>query len=158
VFLTRTGLLVLDPATGRVLHQRRFRARINESVNAATPLIANDQIFLSASYGTGALLLNWNRGEPRDVGVNDKSLSSHYNTPVKVGEFLYGIHGRQEYGADLRCVEWASGNVRWSKAGFGCAALIAADGMLIAVAESGALVLLEPSPEAYREKARFAAL
>ncbi|MFL5338889.1 MAG: PQQ-binding-like beta-propeller repeat protein [Gemmataceae bacterium] len=158
VFLTRTGLVVLDPATGKVLHQRRFRARIDASVNAATPLVANDQIFLTASYNTGALLLDWNKGEPRDVWKNDRSLSCHYNTPVKVGDYLYGIHGRQEAGAELRCVEWPTGAVKWAKPGFGCAALIAADGLLVAVAESGEFVLLEPSPEAYREKGRFAAL
>ncbi len=158
IFLTREGLLVLDPESGKVLHQRRFRARIRESVNAATPLVTGEQIFFTASYNTGALLLDWNKGEPRDLWQNDNSLSCHYNTPVKVGDQLYGIHGRQESGAELRCIDWATGQVRWTKRGFGCAALIAADGLLIAVAESGEFVLIEPTPDAYREKSRFAAL
>ena len=158
IFFTREGLLVLDPGTGKVLHQRRFRARIRESVNAATPLVTNDQIFLSASYNTGALLLDWHKGEPRDLWHNDSSLSCHYNTPVKIGEQLYGIHGRQESGAGLRCIDLASGQVRWAKPGFGCAALIAADGQLIAVTEGGDFVLLDPTPDGYREKSRFAAL
>src|SRR5205085_2306947 len=65
--------------------------------------------------------------------------------------------GRQEQGAALRCVEWKTGEVKWHKEGFGCAWLIAADGMLIAVQESGEVALLEASPEGYREQGRFAA-
>ena len=42
------ALLVIEAESGKVLHQRRFRARIRESVNAATPLATNDQIFISA--------------------------------------------------------------------------------------------------------------
>ena len=30
-----------------------------------------------------------------------KSLSSHYNTPVEKDGYLYGIDGRQEQGANL---------------------------------------------------------
>src|SRR5262249_47297901 len=74
------------------------------------------------------------------------------------GSFLFGIHGRQEYGPELRCVEWATGKVGWAKAGFGCASLIAADGLLIAAVETGELVLLEPSEQEYREKGHFQAL
>src|SRR5205814_5931416 len=56
VFFTRTGLVAVDPATGRVLYQFRWRSRQAASVNAATPIVVNDQIFLSASYSTGAVL------------------------------------------------------------------------------------------------------
>ena len=57
VFFTRTGLVAVDPATGKVLYQHRWRARQAASVNAATPIVTGDRIFLSASYGTGAVLL-----------------------------------------------------------------------------------------------------
>ncbi len=39
VFFTRTGLVALDPATGKVLYQYRWRARQAASVNAATPIV-----------------------------------------------------------------------------------------------------------------------
>ena len=38
----------LDPATGMVQFQRRWRARLAASVNAATPLVVGDLIFVSA--------------------------------------------------------------------------------------------------------------
>ena len=40
VFFTRTGLVALDPATGKVRYQYRWRARMAASVNAATPIVA----------------------------------------------------------------------------------------------------------------------
>ena len=43
---------------------------------------------------------------------------------------------------------------RWSKQGFGCGSIIAADGLLIVLSEGGELVLVEPTPAGYREKAR----
>lgn len=156
LFVTRDNLLVLDPSDGSIAHRREFHSRNPNSVNAASPLFADGQIFLSASYDTGALLLNsdgW-----KDVWQNDESLSNHYNTSVKVGGHLFGIHGRQEYGAELRCVEWKTGKVVWQKASFGCASLIAAAGMLIAAIESGELALLEATPKGYTELGRFAAL
>ena len=44
--------------------------------------------------------------------------------------------------------------MRWTKDGFRCASLVLADGKLIALTEKGELVLIEPTPEEYREKAR----
>jgi len=38
VFFTRQGVVLIDPATGAVRYQTRWRARYDASVNAATPL------------------------------------------------------------------------------------------------------------------------
>lgn len=154
VFLTRQGLLVLDAETGETIHQRPFRARIDASVNAASPIVDEGHVFLTSSYGVGALLLNsdgW-----RELWKGD-ALECHYNTPVKVNDHLYGSHGRQEAGASLRCVDWTTGKVLWEKEGFGCAWLIAVDGLLIAVGESGRVTLLEASHSSYREQGHFQA-
>ena len=53
---TREGLVVLDPATGAVRGHERWRSRQQASVNAATPLVVGDQVFVSACHGTGAAL------------------------------------------------------------------------------------------------------
>jgi outer membrane protein assembly factor BamB len=155
IFLTRAGLKVLDPATGNLLHEFPWKPRINESVNAATPLVWKDEIFLTVSYSTGAVLLNSKVNEITDIWSNDKSLSCQYNTPVRVGDYLYGVHGRSDVGtAELRCVEWKTGTVKWSKPRFGVASLIAVDDGLLALTESGDLVRFDASPEKYHERAR----
>jgi outer membrane protein assembly factor BamB len=157
-FFTRAGLVDLDPKDGKVRFSKRWRSRINESVNAAAPLVVGDQVFLSASYGTGAVLLRVGKDGTQEVWQSDLCISCHYNTPVQKDGYLYGIDGRQEQVARLRCVELKSGRVKWQKERFGCASLILADGQIIALTEHGDLVLIEPTPEGYREKARASVL
>jgi outer membrane protein assembly factor BamB len=67
-FLTRAGLVDLDPSNGQVRFSYPFRSRSSASVNAATPLVAGNQVFISASYGTGAALLEVNGSEYKKSG------------------------------------------------------------------------------------------
>jgi outer membrane protein assembly factor BamB len=157
-FFTREGLVSVDPVNGSVRFSKRWRARQYASVNAATPLVIGDELFLSASYGTGAVLLKVRKDGCDEIWKADEILSNHYSSSVHAGGFLYGCDGRQEEGARLRCVELQSGKVRWNRDRFGCASLLLADGHLIALTENGELVLLDASPEAYRELARVAVL
>jgi outer membrane protein assembly factor BamB len=155
VFLTRRGLRVLDPATGKSLYDMEWRPRVNESVQAAMPLVWKDEIFLTVSYATGGVLVKAKGGTAEEVWSNDKSLSSQYNTPVRVGDYLYGTHGRSDVGtAAMRCVEWKTGTVKWSEAKFGVASVIAVDGGILALAEGGDLVRFDASPDGYKERAR----
>jgi outer membrane protein assembly factor BamB len=154
LFFTREGLVSLDPRGGAVRFSKRWRSRLDASVNASTPLVLDGHVFVSACYGTGAGLFRLGKGEPEEVWANDETLSAHYGTAVRQGDFLYGFDGRQEEGPRLRCVEWKSGKVRWTREGFGCGAAVLADGHLIILTEDGDLVLVEATPEAYREKAR----
>ncbi len=155
IFLTRAGLKVFDPVTGKVLYEFPWRPRINASVNAATPLVLKDEIFLTVSYSTGAVLLKAKGAEVDEIWSNDKSLSCQYSTPILVGNCLYGVHGRSDVGnAQLRCVEWKTGAVKWSAPNFGVASLIAVDSGLLALTETGDLVRFDASPEKYQERAR----
>jgi hypothetical protein len=69
---------------------------------------------------------------------------------VKIGDFLYGTTAQA-----LLCIEFATGRVKWEDRAVGAASLCFADGRLYLHAENGAVALVEPSPEAYREKGRF---
>ncbi len=159
IFFTREGVVSLAPKTGEVYFRVPRRARINASVNAATPLVIGDQLFSSASYNVGATLFQLrDEGPPAEVWKSDEVLSNHYNTSVHHNGFLYGLDGRQEEGARLRCVELKTGKVRWNKERFGCASLVLAEGRLLLLAENGDLVLVEASPESYRELARATVL
>jgi outer membrane protein assembly factor BamB len=154
VFFTRTGLVAIDPANGSVRYQLRWRARVAASVNAATPIVIKDQIFLSASYGTGATLLQVANGAVTPVWSGDESLSNHYSTSVHREGFLYGFEGRQEFGQSLRCVELATGKVMWNVDGFGAGTLLIAGDLLIITRESGELVLAPASPKSFQPAAR----
>jgi len=154
LFFTREGIVSLDPATGDVRFRKRWRSRNNASVNAATPVVAGNEVFFSASYETGAILLRAKKDGFDEIWTNDESLSCHYGTPIAQHGYLYGFHGRQERKASLNCVEWKTGKVQWTQERFGCGSMLLADGRLIILGEDGDLVLVEATPKGYVEQAR----
>ena len=101
IFFTRQGFLALDPKTGTVLHEKRWRSRSEASVNAATPIVVGARVFLTTSYNTGAILLKVSSKEIQEIWKGDDSLSAHFTTPVYVDGYLYGSDGRQEEGGTL---------------------------------------------------------
>lgn len=154
LFFTREGVVVLDPKDGAVRFRKRWRARYDASVNAATPLLVGDLAFFSASYETGALLLKLRKDGADEVWSGEDTMSNHYNTCVHYQGFLYGFHGRQEAGPDFRCVELKTGKDRWTERRYGCGSMALSQGHLFVLTEKGELVLAEATPDAYREKAR----
>ncbi len=157
-FFTRDGLVSLDPKTGAIHFRKHWRSRIGPSVNAATPIVVKDRVFLSASYGTGAVLLRVRKDGVDDIWKSDEIMSNHYNTCVYRNGFLYGFDGRQEQTAQLRSVELQTGEVQWSREGFGCGSMVLTARNLIVLAEKGDLVSIEATHESYQEKARTAVL
>lgn len=153
VFFTRAGLVSLDPETGKVRHEFPWRSRSQASVNAATPLVIDDFIFLSASYQTGAVLLRVAGNDVEKVWSTDDALSSHYATSVYREGFLYGYDGRQEQGQNLRCVELRTGKVRWSQDRFGAGTVTLAGKSLLLLKDTGELILAPASPDGFRPRA-----
>jgi len=154
IFLTRNGLVGLDPATGTVQFQRAWRARQAASVNAATPLVIGDLLFVSAEYGPGAAVLRVDGSKLLDLWASDDVLSNHYATSVYSSGHLYGFHGRQEFGQSFRAVELETGQVRWSEDRFGAGTVTLAGNRLLIVRENGELVIAAASPNAFRPLAR----
>jgi outer membrane protein assembly factor BamB len=158
LFLTRQGIVSLDPTTGKVRFTKRWRSRMEASVNAASPVVAGSEVFFSACYETGAILLRARTDGFDEIWSNDQTMSNHYGTSIYKDGYLYGFHDRQERKAHLRCIEWKTGKVQWTQERFGCGSMLLADGKLIALTEDGDLVLIEPIPKGYQEKARASVL
>src|SRR5262249_21959455 len=72
IFLTREGILLLDPATGAVRFSKHWRSRMHASVNAATPLVVGDLLFISACYDTGAIVHKVRKNNLEQVWTNDE--------------------------------------------------------------------------------------
>ena len=154
IFLTRAGLAGLDPATGQVQFQRPWRARMAASVNVATPLVVGDLIFVSAEYGPGAAMLRLEGSTLSELWTSDEVLSNHYATSVYHDGFLYGFHGRQEFGPSFRAVELRTGKVRWSQDQFRGGTVTLAVDRLVILREAGELIVAAASPDAFRPLAR----
>lgn len=118
--LLRQGLVSLDPASGELRFRYWFRSRTHESVNAARPVVIDDQIFLSAAYDTGAALLKV-RPDSRSFDVVwrlPRGMSTHWSTAVAWDGALYGFSGRHEPEARLQCVDIATGELLWDTNGY----------------------------------------
>lgn len=150
LFYTRGGLEMVDPGKGTVKHQFPWRSRSRASVNASSPLVIGDIVFISASYGTGAAALRFGPSGLTKIWSSDEALSSHYATAVHRDSVLYGFHGRQEYGQSFRAVELLTGKVLWNEEGFGAGTVTLAGDKLVIVRESGELVVAEASPVKFR--------
>jgi outer membrane protein assembly factor BamB len=150
VFLTREGLVGLDPATGEIRFQRPWRSRQAASVNAATPIVVGNAIFVSAEYGPGAGVLQFDGTKLVDVWLSNDALSNHYATSVYHERRLFGFHGRQEFGPVFRAVDMESGKVLWSTGRFGAGTVTLAGSRLLIVRETGELMLAAASPTAFQ--------
>ena len=154
VFFTREGLVGLDSATGRVAFERHWRSRTEASVNAATPLVIGDLIFVSATYETGAAVLRVQGNQLVELWSSDEVLSNHYATSVYYNGHLYGFHGRQEYNPSFRCVVLKTGVVKWSVDQFHAGSVLLAGDRLLIMRETGELMLAEATPDTFRPLAR----
>jgi outer membrane protein assembly factor BamB len=154
VFLTRDNLIGFDPATGAIQFQRRWRARIAASVNAATPIVIGDSIFVSAQYGPGAGVLRVEDSKLTELWASDDVLSNHYATSVYYDGYLYGYHGRQELGPSLRAVDFKSGTVTWSLEQFRAGSITLVGDKLLIIREGGEMILAPASPQAFKPIAR----
>lgn len=152
--LTREALVALSVTNGQVLFRYPWRPPEHASVTAATPLIVGDQIFLSACYGAEAILLRVKAHSPEKVWSSEDVLSNHYATSVYHGGFLYGWHGRQEQGCELRCVELQTGKVRWRESGLKAGSLILAGDELLVLTERGELLRAPATPERFKSTDR----
>ena len=150
VFFTREGLVILNAADGKNLVEYPCRARMHASVNAATPLVIGNTVFITASYNTGAALFRTEETRLEKIWSNDESLSAHYATPVHHAGHLYGFHGRQEHGPQFRCVDLLTGRVLWTEGAFDAGTVTLARDHLLILRESGELVLAPASPKKFQ--------
>jgi outer membrane protein assembly factor BamB len=117
------------------------------------PVQVSDRVFLSASYGTGAVLLDVDANGFEPVWTSDEVLSNHYVTSIYDGGVLYGMHGRQPLNPSLRAVDPETGEVLWTERRFGTGSLLLAGNTLIVMREDGELTLVDATGDEYRELA-----
>jgi outer membrane protein assembly factor BamB len=156
----RGGLLAIDPANGELLAKFPWRSRKLESVNASTPVVVGDEVFVSETYEIGSALVRFTGRTFEEVWTDrdrrrNQAMALHWNTPIEHEGYLYGSSGYHAPDAELRCVEWATGNVMWSEPGMGRSSLLLVDGTLVSLSEDGTIRLLRPNPKEYEEVAKW---
>jgi outer membrane protein assembly factor BamB len=166
------GLLALDPATGSIDFSFPWRSRSYESVNASSPVIVRNQVFISASYRTGGALLNVEASGKYSVAWSSPEIATHWNTAVHKDGYLYAFDGRNEPDASLVCVDLRTGKVVWrvspewddtfvyqgterkQRMSTYRGTLLAVDDRFLCLGEMGHLLWLDLSPQGYKELER----
>jgi outer membrane protein assembly factor BamB len=166
------GLLAIDPANGKIDFSFPWRSRTYESVNASTPLVIGNQVFVSATYRTGAALLNLLPGGSHGVAWTAPEFDLHWTIPIYRDGYLYAFAGRNEPDASLMAVELATGKTAWREViewqetleingaertiyeSTYRGSLTWVDGRFLALGEHGDLLWLDLSPSGYKELSR----
>ncbi len=151
LLLSGKMLHAVDPVSGRLQWEHRWITRYG--VNAADPIVKGDRIWVSSGYGKGTALLELQDGQPKELW-RTRELRNQMSPGVLIGEHVYAVDGDAGDDCRLVCLQFATGEVCWSTEGLGSGTLIAADGKLLILSDSGELVVAEASPESFRPLAR----
>lgn len=156
----REGLFAFNPKDGKEYFHFPWRAEKLESVNAATPIVFGNHVFISETYGPGSALLSVNNDMShkvvwKDKGFGRRSLQAHWNTPIEIDGYIYACSGRNSGGADVRCIKADTGEVKWSQKVNARSSLLYVQGHLIAQAEFGPVFIFKPDPEQFTLISRF---
>jgi outer membrane protein assembly factor BamB len=162
IFMMQSGLVSLDCGTGKQLWTFAFPYR---TCTGCSPIVAGDIVVCTAGYDIGGAACKVSKsGEGfkaeelwRVKGNN--AVASLWSTPIAKDGFLYGMITFKKFGkGPLKCVDASTGEVKWQQAGFGSGQVLLAGNCLVALSDTGEAVLVDPSPTAYKELARFKAI
>jgi outer membrane protein assembly factor BamB len=150
---TRLKAVSLNPENGSIRFEVPFGMR-GPTVNGANPTVLGDRLFLTASYGVGAVFAKIGDTSVEKLWDSNDLISTQYATCIADGGLLYGLHGRDDQGqASLRCIDPDKQKILWQKDDFGYATLLLADGKLLVQKTEGTFVLVKASPTQYTELA-----
>lgn len=158
IFFTQSGLVSVKPDDGELLWKHSFPYRVS---TAASPVVSDDIVYCAAGYGVGSMAIRVNKeGDGFKTTQlwriqKDQPVANHWSTPVAYQGHLYGMFSFKAYGSGpLKCVELATGKVKWEKPGFGAGQVIMAGDTVVALSDGGDLVQVVPTPDAYKEISR----
>jgi len=162
IYMMQSGLVALEVATGKTLWRFPFPYR---TATACSPVVADDVVFCTAGYEVGgaACRVSKTGADFEAKGIwrvkGDQPLGSLWSTPVQKDRHLYGMISFKRFArGPLKCLELDTGAVKWEQPGFGAGQVMLAGNYLVALSDAGEVVMVEASPERYKELARFKAV
>jgi outer membrane protein assembly factor BamB len=143
------GLLCLDASDGAVLGEVAHRARIAESVNAASPvLVEGNKVLTTEAYGSGSVLCEIQEDGRLQKIWGTLKLGSQFVTPLWRDGLVLGFDGQNIRLAELVCLDAVTGEERWRDdlgGSFGRGNLVdLGENGVLALGETGELVRFRP--------------
>ena len=157
VQLTTAALIGVSAADGKLLW-RYDRPANAMGINCSTPIFQDGLVFAASAYGNGGGAVKLATDDQGTITATEvyfqSAMQNHHGGMIVVDGCLYGANGGNE-GGFLTCLDFQTGEVLWRDRDAPKGSLLLADGRLYLRAESGTLVLIEPSREGLQERGRF---
>lgn len=156
----RGGVVIFYPGTGVVNLRVHYPCVSWQAINASTPVIVGDEVFISEAYGPGSCMFavkpNGYQIQWRDERTSrKKAMQTQFNTAICHDGYLYGCSGRHSRDTELRCVEWETGKVMWAEPTRIRSCFLYADQYLINLEERGKLRLIKATPRRFEPVGEF---
>lgn len=168
VTLLENSLAAFDLKSGKRLWNLEFSQGYDE--HAAAPLYREPDLFIAGPFRSGAKLFRISDPPAEKSATGELQVKSVWENPkfsndvassVLLNGHIYGFdlkdaQSRQNRPSrgEFRCLDFATGKVKWSHDKIGQANIIVADGKLILFNDNGELILAEANHERFRELAR----
>jgi outer membrane protein assembly factor BamB len=156
LMLTNDGLLLLDPATGKVRLDYAWKF---QGYRALQPTVIGENVVLlptPMTEGTRAIRVSNNGGQLAAEELwTSKHMKPDFAELIAHKGYLYGIDGSM-----FSCVDLKSGTRTWKdgRYGKGQSLLLDSSDQLLISAEDGRVVLLQADPTSHKELTSFQAL
>jgi outer membrane protein assembly factor BamB len=156
LIVTDQGLTALEPSEGKVLWNHEWALGIQRVVQPA--VIGDSDVLLGTTFNKGTRRLHVSHSD-KDWDVKEvwssRAISPYFNDLVLHQDHLYGFDG--EF---LTCVSLKDGKRCWKERGYGTGQvlLLADQGLLLVLSESGEVALVAADPTKLKELAKFQAL
>lgn len=125
------------------------------AINITTPVLHDDLVFYSASYGIGGGAVRVTAEDEGGSFLSEEAyfgtrLQNHHGGVVAHEGTLYSF-----FGPALTAVDAKTGEVHWRARSVGKGSLVMADGKLFLLSEWNKVGLAVATPEGYEERGRF---
>lgn len=139
---TASHVLGIDAGTGKLLWN--FEHPNEWSVHPNTPIYGDGGIFCFSGYGQG--------GEKYKLSADGSTVTKEwivksFDSRIGGGVLLNGyLYGSGDSDRSWQCLDWKSGERKYSSTAVGKGVVIAVNNMLIGYSEKGELILAEANP------------
>lgn len=144
------SVVAVDAGSGEVVWQHEYPHRA--AVQPNPPLYADGMVYVASGMGTGGAMLPL-----AQTGVaprwTDRTLDCQMQGTVLLDGHIYGT--AQSGNRGLVCLDWTTGEAKWNAPETKMGVVVAADSMLYVYTQEGTMILVQPSPEAFRPVSQF---
>ncbi len=147
-----------QPETGAVLWEYPWPGLSNTNASVSQPVaLPNDCLLLSKGYGGGGRLLQFSLADKawrwREIWTDAGVLKTKFTNVVVRDDYVYGLSD-----GILECIQWSTGKRKWKAGRYGPGQVLGVGDVLLVQTEDGPVVMVEATPEQFRELGRFPAL